>query len=226
MAVDELQRILDANSNRIINVGTPTAANDATTTDNATNPAPVGGTAVPGSSFKAAAQDHAHVGVHSIHADANPNLVGDVQLASGTGVTLAQAGNVITVATSGGAVNKVTFAEDIMGYVDGASEQILREYLVNFDDAGGATIQARLSGIVKVAGGTGTYKLWVGATAPGSTTGGTTRATITTASTTDDMQTNLGAGFANPTGAKLVQITAVNSGANKSFLRGFSCSLG
>jgi len=41
--------------------------------------------------------------VDSIHADASPNLVGDVQLVSGTNVTLSQVGQAITVAASGGA---------------------------------------------------------------------------------------------------------------------------
>lgn len=230
MAFDELQRILDANNNRIISLGDPTAANDATKTDNTTAPANPAAAASAGASFKAAPADHVHQGVHSVHADANGDIYGDARFVSGSGISLTQSGQDITIAASGGAVNKITVGEDSQKYVKGTVEEIIFEYLFNFDDAGlGAStnIMARLSGIIKVSAGTGTYKLYTEATAPGSTTGGTTRATITTASTSDDMQTNLGSAFNNPGGKVLVQITAVNTGAsNKSHLRGLQISIG
>jgi hypothetical protein len=224
---DELQRPLDANNNRIIGLGDPTTANDATKTDNSTGPSNPAAAASAGTSLKAAPSDHVHQGVHSVHADSNANLFGDVRLVSGSGIALTQSGQDITVAASGGTVNKITFGESDMTYVLGTVETILYEYYVDLDDAGSSgNIQVRLSAIVNVSAGTGTYKVYVGATSPGSTTGGTARATITTASTTSDVQTNLGSAFTNPTGGQLVQITAVNSGANKSHIRGFAVTIG
>lgn len=40
--------------------------------------------------------------VKTLHADANPNLTGNVQLVSGTNISLSQVGNVITINVSGG----------------------------------------------------------------------------------------------------------------------------
>ena len=99
-STDSLLRPMDAGANRIENVGTPTTASDATITDNATLPQNPTATAVAGASFIAASRDHVHQGVHSVHADANANLFGDVQLVSGTGITLSQSGNAVTAATS------------------------------------------------------------------------------------------------------------------------------
>jgi hypothetical protein len=229
-SADVLQRLLDANSNRIANLGTPTTAGDATKTDNSTAPVDPAAAASAGASLLAAPADHVHQGVHSVHANAAANLYGNVRLVDGTGIAVTQSGNDITISAAAGAVNKVSWSEDIQKYSSTNTEDILAEYLVNLDDAGsgaGPNVQARLSGIVKVQGGTGTYKLYVGATAPGSTAGGTVRATISTASTTEVMQTNLGAAFANPGGAVLVQLVGVNSTASqKSYVRGMDYSIG
>ena len=226
-AIDELQRQLSAQSFRISDLGVPTTALDATYTDLVTAPANPSSAASPGVSFLAAPADHVHQAVHSVHADANANIYGDVQFVSGSGIALTQAGNAITVAAAGGSVNKITLGEDRQVSVTGTSESIIAEYNVNFDDAGSGTIQARLSALVKVSAGTGTFKIYTGATAPGSTTGGTVRATCTTTNTTFEQQTNLGASFANPTGQKLVQITAVGAAVgNKATIRGYQISLG
>lgn len=226
-AIDELQRQLSAELFRISNLGVPTTALDATYTDNATAPANPAAAAAAGASLLASPVDHVHQAVHSIRADANAQLYGDVQLVSGSGISLSQAGNVITVAASGGAVNKITAASDKQASVNGTGESIVEEYNSNFDDAGGASIQARLSAIVKVSAGTGTFKLWIGATAPGATTGATVRATVTTTSATFDTETNLGAAFANPGGEQLVQITAVGAApGNKATIRGFQLAIG
>jgi hypothetical protein len=227
MAVDELQRQLDAGANRISNLGNPTAADDATKTDNTTAPANPAAAASAGSSFKAAPANHVHQGVHSVKSDANPQLYGDVELVSGTGVALSQSGNQITVATSGGSVNKITWGEDRQAYVVGTSEEIIAEFNVNFDDAGNPNVQARINAIVKVSAGTGTYRVYTGATSPGSTAGGTVRATITTTNTAFEKQTNLGAAFANPGGQILVQVTAVNDGVGgRSTMRGAVYTIG
>lgn len=227
MAIDEAQRQLDMATFRISNLGDPTAADDATKTDNVTAPVDPAAAASAGASLKAAPADHVHQGVHSVKSDANPLLFGDVVLLSGTGIALSQAGNSVTVAASGAAVNKITAAEDRQVFNTGLVESIIAEFDVNFDDAGAGTIQARLSALVKASAGTGTFNLYTGAAAPGSTVGGTVRATITTVSTAFEKQTDLGAAFANPGGQIIVQITAVNSGAgNKSTIRGYEFSIG
>lgn len=225
--IDEAQRQLDMAALRISNLGTPTTANDATFTDNTTAPANPAAAASAGASFQAAPANHVHQGVHSVHSDAAANIYGDVRLVSGSGISLSQSGQDITVTASGGSVNKVTLGEDRQSYNIGTAEDILAEFNVNFDDAGGATIQARLSAIVKASAGTGSFRIYTGATAPGSTAGGTVRATVTTVSTAFEQQTNLGASFANPGGQRLVQITAANSGGgNRNTMRGLQIALG
>lgn len=225
-SVELLQRKLDADGNEISNLGTPTAPQSATYTDLATQPSDVGA-ASPGSSLLAAPADHSHEGVHGVGVDGGAVATGDVNLVSGPGISLQRVGQDITIATSPGSTNKVTISHEGAAYVPGTSESIVREWLVNFDDAGAASIKAMLAAIVKASGGLGTYKLWVGATAPGATAGGTVRATFTTSSTTEEMKENLGASFANPGGQKLVQLTAVNDTANeKSYIRGIQISLG
>ncbi|HVT61988.1 MAG TPA: hypothetical protein VHD33_00670 [Legionellaceae bacterium] len=229
-SADVLQRLLDANGNRIANIGAPTTANDATHTDNTTNPSNPAAAASAGTSLLAAPADHVHQAVHSIKADSNAQLNGDVQLASGSGVTLSQVGQVITFSASGGSVNKLTVTEESQKYSSTNTEDILAEYALSFDDlefGTSANIQARLSGIIKVGGGTGTFNLRVGATSPGATTGSTIRATLSTASTSEVALQNLGAAFANPQGVVIVQVTAQNSIAStKCYIRGFEISIG
>jgi len=226
MAFDTLQRILDAQSNRIINVGTPTAASDATITDNSTAPQNPAASASAGASFLAAPMNHVHQGVHSVHADANANIYGDARLVSGTGITLTQSGQDITIATSGGTVNKIEIARDTQSYVTGSTEQIVAEYYVSLDDCTTGNITGRMSAIVKVSAGTGTYNFRTGATGLGAITGSTVRATFTSTSTTEETKTNAGSAFTNPTGALIVQVSCVNSGANNTFIRGIAASIG
>lgn len=227
MAQDEAQRILSMENNRITNLGTPTAANDATKTDNTTAPADPAATASAGSSFLASPANHVHQGVHSVRSDSAAQIYGDVRLVSGTGIALSQSGQDITVAASGASVNKITQAEDRQVSVTGTTEEIVAEFNLNFDDAPGANIQVRLSAIVKVAAGTGTYRVRTGATTPGSTAGSTIRSTVTSTSTSFEKQTNLGSSFANPAGQQIVQVTAVNdTAATKSTIRGYSVTIG
>lgn len=60
MAKDLAQRELDQRGFRITNLGTPTAAGDATKTDNAAVPKAASGAGAPGTSFLAAPADHVH----------------------------------------------------------------------------------------------------------------------------------------------------------------------
>lgn len=227
MANDEAQRPLDMSALRVLNLGVPTTDKDATYTDNTTGPANPAAAASAGASLLAAAQNHVHQGVHSVHSDAAANIYGDVRLVSGTGISLTQSGQDITVATTGAAVNKISWAEEKQVSETGTTPGIIAEYNMNFDDCATGNIQARLSAIVKASGGTATFKLYTGATSPGATTGGTVRATLTSTSTTFEKQTNLGSAFTNPTGQVLVQITAEGSaGGIKATIRGLEGSIG
>lgn len=226
-AQNEAQRQLDMQNLRISGLGDPTTANDATKTDNSAAPQDPAAVAAAGASLKAAPANHVHQGAHSVHADGNANIYGDVRFVSGTGVLLAQSGQDITVSTTGSSVNKITWAEDEQIANTGNTETIAREWVVNFDDAGGTNIQARLSAAIKAAAGVGTFNLRVGATAFGATTGSSVRAVITTTSTTFEIKTNLGSPFANPGGAVIVQLTINNdTAATKSTIRGASYSVG
>lgn len=69
--------------------------------EHAINPTDVSTDSTPGSGLTAAARDHTHKGVRSIHADGEPQLFGDVQLVSGAGISMAQVGNTITLSSSG-----------------------------------------------------------------------------------------------------------------------------
>ena len=63
----------------------------------ANTPQSVGTSNSVGTGTASAKDDHVHQGVHSVQSDANPALYGDVTLASGTGITLSQVGQTITV---------------------------------------------------------------------------------------------------------------------------------
>jgi hypothetical protein len=226
MATNEAQRPLDMSTFKISNLGTPTAANDATVTDNTTGPANPAASASAGASFLAAPANHVHQGVHGVRSEANAYLYGDVTLLGVSGISITQSGQNITLTGGGGGSNKLELGEDEQVSMTGTSEEILREYYLSFDSLAAGNVSASLTGVVKVAAGTGTYKLYVGATAPGATTGGTVRATFTSTSTSFETKANTGSAFTNPTGSVLVQITAVNSGANKTTLRSFGYTIG
>lgn len=85
MIRDVLQRPLDAGGEPIKNVGTPSAPNDATRTDNASPPAPLGRKAAPGQSFLAAPADHVHPSTTPMRIAAS----GTTTVAPGARVTLA-----------------------------------------------------------------------------------------------------------------------------------------
>lgn len=221
-----LLKVLDANGKEIESLGTPSAAGSATFTDNTTAPEPVG-SSTPGSSFVAAAQDHTHEGVHGVGVDGDPVATGDINLVSGPGITIERVGQDIVVGTADGARNKISLSHDGAAYSIGVGEDVIREWLINFGDAPGAQVTAMLAAIVKASAGVGTFKLRVGATAPGAVAGSSVVATFTSTSATEEMKENVGAPFANPTGFKLVQVTATNDTANaKSQIRGVAVSIG
>ncbi len=222
-----LQKPLDANGKVISNLGVPTTEKDATYTDLVTDPADVGATAAPGTSKLAAPADHVHEAVHGIGVDGGAVVSGDVNFVSGSGIAVEIDGNDIIISAAPGSVNKINLTHEGAAYNVGTTEDIIREFYVNFDDAGAASIKVMLAAIVKADAGIGSFSVYTGATAPGSTAGGTVRATITTTGGAEELKENLGAAFANPGGNKLVQITADNDTAlAKSFIRGISVSIG
>ena len=69
-------------------------ANNATNTPLGTaTPQPVSSTASAGSSTNASKEDHSHVGVHSIHANAGSNRTGDLSLQNGIGIAITDDGS-------------------------------------------------------------------------------------------------------------------------------------
>lgn len=229
-AIDKLQRQLDANALRISNLGTPTTAGDATKTDNSTAPADPAGAAAAGASLLAAPVNHVHRGVASVLVNGAGSTYGNVNLKDGAGISVTVSGQDVTFTASSSTVNKITWADDSMAYnPDGATERIVREWVVNLDDAGGGAgnnIAATVSGIVLVSAGTGTYKLYIGATAPRATAGGTSQVSFTTVSTTEVKAGATGSSFSNPGGRVSVQLVAVNSGAGNTQISGFSITIG
>ncbi len=221
-----LLKTLDANQKELQNILPPTQAGSATTTDNTTDPSAVG-VAAPGSSLLAAPADHTHEGVHGVGVDGDVVATGDLNLVSGDGVLVERVGQNITFSAAPGSLNKLTLAHDGAAYSEGIGEEVIREWYVNFDDCGSSTITAMLAAIVLASAGVGTFNLRVGATTPGAIAGSAVHATFTSTSTTEEMKENAGATFANPTGRKLVQVTANNDTvAARSQIRGIQVSLG
>lgn len=101
--------------------------------------------------------------------------------------------------------------------------EILYEEDVDFGTPGG-NIHILLKAIVQVAFGpsTGTFTVYVNATAPGDTAGGTVCATMTTSNTVAEKALAVGADFVNPGGNCLVQIVGENStpAVDSSYIRG------
>jgi hypothetical protein len=218
---------LDADNHEIESLGTPTAAKSATYTELTMPASDVADTAHPGTSFVAAAADHVHEGVHGVAVNGGSVALGDINLVDGDGIAISRTGNDISFSAGAGSLNKVTLGHDGAAYSVGVGEEIIREWLVNFDDCGASSIKAMLAAIVKVSTGIGTYNLRIGATAPGAVTGSTVHATFTHNAATEAMKENLGTAFANPGGRQLVQVTANGDTAgSKNQIRGIHLSLG
>lgn len=90
----------------------------------------------------------------------------------------------------------------------GNTEVIIFEALVDLDRLG-ATMTPYLTGIgfISAAGGTNALRMYLGATTPGNTLGGTAVVMITTASLTPIGFNGVGAVLANAGGPSLLQIT-------------------
>jgi len=100
--------------------------------------------------------------------------------------------------------------DDARQTLNGGVEVILYEWPINLSNlVVGANIIAQLNLTVGVdTPSTGTYRLYVGSTTPGNTTGGTVRASLTTTTTpVNEIKSASGAAFANPGGAVYAQIT-------------------
>jgi hypothetical protein len=212
-ARDLQQRDLDAGGFEVLNIADPTAAGSATKVGAAI--AAVGAANAPGTSFKAAAEDHIHAGVNAV-------LPG-----SGIAVSAPDVQGRVTVSRTPGGADAViaTLDADAEKTVTGTAEQVMFEWNINFDDLAGANILATLSGLVKAdSGSTGNFNLRVGGTigAPD----GTVRASFSTSNATFIQKTSTGASFAKPSGQTLVKVTAVDSAAGQvSHIRGVAAVL-
>jgi len=135
-------------------------------------------------------------------------------------VTLTIGGS-ISATPSGGGKSLVTLSEDegrsvTQGTTEGdPTESIVYEWTVDLSDlAVGQNVTPELCATIKaldpahVPTPTSTFKLYVGSTTPGDTTGGALRATISTSSGVDVIASNPGAPFLNPGGVCQVQVTA------------------
>jgi hypothetical protein len=91
-------------------------------------------------------------------------------------------------------------------------EEILYEVPIDLDTVPvGALLTPQWQAVVAVSyTSTGTFRLYIGSTTPGDTTGGTVRALLSTSSLADVMAAVTGPPFANPGGKVFVQITGIN----------------
>ena len=96
--------------------------------------------------------------------------------------------------------------------LNAAGEELLYEVPVDLDAVlPGVPITPLLLAVVGLsAPSTGTFRLYVGSTTPGDTTGGTLLATLSTSTPADTEVFAPGAPFLNPGGKVLVQITGIN----------------
>lgn len=112
-----------------------------------------------------------------------------------------------------------------------SGETIIFEELVDFDriTGVGTTIDVTLSGIgwLMAAPGTGIVTVYVGATAPGDTTGSTMRCGMLVTLPTEEKLTATGIAFANPGGQLLVQVTLQNANPPEfTYFRGYTIGIG
>lgn len=85
------------------------AASSKAEVDNTSIPENVGSAGAAGGSGDAAARDHVHKGLYSIKRSGSSELFGAVTLAAGANVSMVQAGNTITIASTGGGGGVRTF---------------------------------------------------------------------------------------------------------------------
>ncbi len=195
---DLQQRDFDAGGFEVLRIADPTTPNSATKVGTAI--AAVGPANAPGTSFKAAAEDHVHAGVAAI-------LPGD-----GIAVSPPDVQGRVTVARTPGGSDAViaTLDTEAEKSVTGTAEQVLAEWNFDFDDLAGANIVPTLSGLVCAdSETTGTFNLRIGGTI--GAVDGDVRATLSTTSVPDEQKTNTGAAFPKPAGQTLVKITGLDS---------------
>jgi hypothetical protein len=210
---DVQQRDLDAAGFEVLRIADPTTPNSATKVGTAI--AAVGPANAPGTSFKAAAEDHVHAGVAAI-------LPGD-----GIAVSLPDVQGRVTVSRTPGGADAViaTLDTEAEKSATGTAEQVLAEWNFDFDDLAGANILPTLSGLVSADSETsGTFNLRIGGTI--GTPDGDVRATISAAAVAEQQQTDTGAAFPKPAGQTLVKVTGLGSIAGLSArIRGITAVL-
>ena len=125
-------------------------------------------------------------------------------------VVVTMGGSIPTVLVGAPKLVEVTFKQSGLAF---DTEVILDEEPVNLTDLPiGSSISVQLNIAAQVIpAGTATFKIYVGSITPGDTTGGTLRATTTTASSTEVVLSSTGVVFANPGGPCLVQLTGMSS---------------
>ena len=210
---DLQQRDLDAGGFEVLRIADPTTPNSATKVGTAI--AAVGPANAPGTSFKAAAEDHVHAGVAAV-------LPGD-----GIAVSPPDVQGRVTVSRAPGATDAViaTLDTEAQKSVTGTAEMVLAEWNFDFDDLAGANIVPTLSGILSAdSETTGTFNLRIGGMV--GAVDGDVRATIAGSSVAEAQQTNTGASFPKPSGQTLVKVTGSDSIAGLSArIRGISAVL-
>jgi hypothetical protein len=195
---DVQQRDLDAAGFEVLRIADPTTPNSATKVGTAI--AAVGPANAPGTSFKAAAEDHVHAGVAAV-------LPGD-----GIAVSPPDVQGRVTVSRAAGGADAViaTLDTEAEKSATGTAEQVLAEWTFDFDDLAGANIIPRLSGVVSADSETsGTFNLRIGGTVGAAD--GDVRATVSAATVAEQQQTNSGAAFPKPAGQTLVKVTGLDS---------------
>jgi len=143
--------------------------------------------------------------------------------------TLSLGGNTPSASPGPGSGALIELSDDEGKVASGLTEVILYEWAVNLTDLTvGANITVQLNSIIQALGrGNAAFRVYVGATTPGNTTGGTVRASTATASASEITDTVTGAAFANPGGPCLVQITGYGDDAStESNIRGVSVVIG
>ncbi len=101
----------------------------------------IGSTNSAGSSSSLARADHTHQGLHSLAASGQPQIVGDVVLAPGSNITLSQAGQTVTVAsTAPAAGNRVTASASGALTIDTAADTTLLSATITKSQAGSALL--------------------------------------------------------------------------------------
>jgi len=101
----------------------------------------IGSTNSAGSSSSLARADHTHQGLHSLAASGQPQIVGDVVLAQGSNITLSQAGQTVTVAsTAPAAGNRVTTSASGALTIDTAADTTLVSATITKSQASSALL--------------------------------------------------------------------------------------